>query len=106
VKEKPVSMIRNCDGEGIEKKDYCGDCAQTTLLENATEHPLPSQSSQEHDRTKEQSEHRRRPHHSLRQLLLMGDEGWHWWVTAGQSEMNLSHGNWPQESLGLSNNPT
>jgi hypothetical protein len=67
--EKVVSMIQNHDDEGVEEKDRCADCAQMTLLENAMELLLPSQSYQEHGRTKEQSRHRQRLHHSLRQRL-------------------------------------
>ena len=70
-------MIRKCDDEGVEEKNYCADCEQMILLENATEHLLQSQSYQEHDMTKEQSRHRRRLHHSLRQLLSMEVEEWH-----------------------------
>jgi hypothetical protein len=45
-------MIRNSYDEGVEEKDYCADCELMILLENATEHLLPSQSCQELDMTK------------------------------------------------------
>lgn len=46
-------MIRIPDDEGVEEKDYCADCEQMILSENATEHLLPSQSCQELDMTKD-----------------------------------------------------
>lgn len=70
-------MKRNCDDEGVEEKNCCADCAQMTLLENATAHLLPSQSCQDDTMSQDQSRHRLRLRHNLRQLLLLGVEEWH-----------------------------
>ena len=50
--EKLVSMIWNPDDdidEGVEGKDYSADCERMILLENVTEHLLPSQTCRELD---------------------------------------------------------